>query len=121
MSQCYQPGSMNTSSWVQGSVNDEFLVKTKKATAVSVAVPVLDDVVKEICIPRGIKKEKKRINTIDLRQFKLHGHKLANLSRGYQDRNTSSDAKHFFLSNHFMCRWSYYPKSEVIEYLKISV
>ena len=110
---------MNTSSWVQGSVNDELLVKIKKAIAVSVAVPVLDDAVKEISVPRGIKKN--RINTIDLREFKLHGHKLANLTRGYQDRNISSDAKHFFLSNHFMCRWSYYPKSEVIEYLKISV
>ena len=49
---------MNTSSWVQGSVNDELLVKIKKATAVSVAVPVLDDVVKEISVPRGIKKKK---------------------------------------------------------------
>ena len=52
---------MTTSSWVQRSVNDEFLVKTKKATAASVAVPVLDDVVKEISVPRGIKKKKKRI------------------------------------------------------------
>ena len=49
---------MNTSSWVQGSVNDEFLVKAKKDTAVSVAVPVLDDVVKEISVPRGVKKKK---------------------------------------------------------------
>ena len=49
---------MNTSSWVQGSVNDELLVKIKKAPAVSVAVPVLDDVVKEISVPRGIKKKK---------------------------------------------------------------
>lgn len=92
VSQCYQPGSMNTSSWVQGSVNDEFLVKAKKDTAVSVAVPVLDDVVKEISVPRGVKKKKNWINTIDLREVKLHGHKLANLTRGYQDRNISSDA-----------------------------
>lgn len=63
VSQCYQPGSMNTSSWVQGSVNDEFLVKTKKDTAVSVAVPVLDDVVKEISVPRGVKKKKKQKRT----------------------------------------------------------
>ena len=53
---------MNTSSWVQGSVNDELLVKIKKATAVSVAVPVLDDVVKEISVPRGIKKKKNKYN-----------------------------------------------------------
>ena len=79
---------MNTSSWVQGSVNDELLVKIKKATAVSVAVPVLDDAVKEISVPRGIKKN--RINTIDLREFKLHGHKLATTHTGVARCRTHS-------------------------------
>lgn len=60
VSQYYQQGSKNTSSRVWGSVNDEFPGKTKKATAVSAAVPALQVVLKGSCIKEVSPKESKK-------------------------------------------------------------
>lgn len=118
--QCYQPGSKNTPSCVQGSVNDEFLVKTKIHSCLcscDSSWSSSQGKLFEISVPKGI-HGKDWINTIDLRQLEPHLHKLANRTSiwhklGDTKIETSRIVKTYFLlvtlreEGSLLYKWSY--------------